>query len=89
MKRRQEKKIEDQDIFYILTLLLGSTTIKLERKSFLNTNEIVAYPRQGVKMCLAFLGRYVHYSVFSIVVVKFIIWCLSCDFDESIIWRFL
>ena len=26
--------------------------------------------------------------VFLIVVVKSIIWCLSCDFDESIIWCF-
>ena len=28
MDRRQEKKIEGQDIFYILTLLLGSTIIQ-------------------------------------------------------------
>ena len=35
------------------------------------------------------LGRYVHYSVFLVVVVvKSIIWCLSCDVDESIIWCF-
>ena len=24
----------------------------------------------------------------SVVVVKTVIWCLSCDFDESIIWYF-
>ena len=32
--------------------------------------------------------RYVLYSVFSVVVIKSIVWCLSCDFDESIIWCF-
>ena len=26
--------------------------------------------------------------MFSVVVVNFVIWCLNCDFDESIIWCF-
>ena len=88
MERRQEKKIGGEDIFYILTLFLGSTTIQWLRKSFLNLNEMVASPRQGVKMYKSLFGRYVHYSVFLGVVVKSIIGCLNCDFDESIIWCF-
>ena len=48
---RQEEKIEGQDIFYIFPLFLGSTTIQWVRKFFLNTNEMVASPSQGVKMC--------------------------------------
>ena len=51
MERRQEKKIGGQDIFYILTLFLVSTNILWVGKSFLNPNEMVASPRQGVKMC--------------------------------------
>ena len=39
-------------------------------------------------MCLSPLDRCVHCSVFLVVVVKSIIWCLSYDFDESIIWCF-
>ena len=50
-ERRQEEKIGGQDIFYILPLFLGSTTIQWVRKFFLNTNEMVASPSQGVKMC--------------------------------------
>ena len=73
-ERRQEEKIESQDIFYILPLFLGSTTIQILRKFFLNTNEIVASPSQcvsrywvymfefrvqGVNNVLDALGRYV------------------------------
>ena len=50
-KRRQEEKIGVQDIFYILPLFLGLTTIQWVRKFFLNTNEMIASPSQGVKMC--------------------------------------
>ena len=50
-ERRQEEKIGAQDIFYILPLFLGSTTIQQVRKFLLNTNEMVASPSQGVKMC--------------------------------------
>ena len=50
-ERRQEEKIGGQDIFYILPLFLGSTTIQWVRKFFLNTNEMVVSPSQGVKMC--------------------------------------
>ena len=39
-------------------------------------------------ICLTLWGRYVHYLVFSVVVVKSIIWCRSCGFDEFIIWCF-
>ena len=56
MERRQKKKIGGQDVFYIFTLLLGSTTILWVWKSFLNPNEMVAFPRQGVKMCESFPG---------------------------------
>ena len=99
MERGQEKKIGGQGIFYILPLFLGSTTIQWVTKLFLNTNEMVASPSQSVKICLSFLGihiqiwylrrltllrKYVHYSAFSVVVVKSIIWCLSCNFDECI-----
>ena len=58
-ERRQEKRIGGEDIFYILPLFLGSTTILWVRKFFLNTNEIVASPSQGVKMYKQFLGLYV------------------------------
>ena len=47
----EEKKKGGQDAFYILTLFLGLTTILWMRKSFLNLNEMVASPTQGVKMC--------------------------------------
>ena len=57
-KRRQEKKLGGQDIFNILPLFLGSTTIQWVRKLFLNTNEIVASPSQGVKMFKSFLCIY-------------------------------
>ena len=50
-ERRQEKKIGGQYIFYILTLLLGSTTLQWVGKLFPNPNEMVASPCQGVKMC--------------------------------------
>ena len=43
-ERRQEEKIGFQDIFYILPLFLGSTTIQWVKKLFLNTNEMVASP---------------------------------------------
>ena len=43
---------------------------------------------KALTMCLMILGRDVHYSVFLVVVVKSIIWYLSCDFDVSIIWCF-
>ena len=59
MEGRQEKKIGGQDIFYIVPLFLGLTTIQWGRKLFLNTNEMFASPGQGVKMCWAFLGMYV------------------------------
>ena len=49
--KRRRKKIGDKDIFYILHLFLGSTTIQSVRKFFLNTNEMVKSPSQGVKMC--------------------------------------
>ena len=48
---RQEEKIGGKDIFYILPLFLSSTTIQWVRKFFLNTNEMVESPSQGVKMC--------------------------------------
>ena len=51
MERRQENKIKGQDIFYILTLFLGLTTIQWVRTLFLNPNEMGASPRQGVEMC--------------------------------------
>ena len=104
--KKTGKEIGYQDIFYILTIFLGSTTIQRVRKLFLDPNEMAASLRQGVKiflslpgiyiqnlvfealkMCKTLWGRYIYYSVFS-VVVKSIIWCLSCDFDESIIWCF-
>ena len=50
-ERRQEKKIGNKDIFYILPLFLGSTTIQWVKKLFQNTNEMVTSPSQGVKMC--------------------------------------
>ena len=50
-ERKQEEKIVGQDIFYILSLFLVLTTIQRVRKFFLNTNEMVAFPSQGVKMC--------------------------------------
>ena len=50
-ERRQEEKIGCQYIFYVLPLFLGSTIIQWVRKFFLNTNEMVASPSQGVKMC--------------------------------------
>ena len=53
MERRQEKKTGSQDIFYILTLFLGSTTIQWVRKLFLNPNEIVASVSLG-QICLFF-----------------------------------
>ena len=49
-ERRQEEKISGQDIFYILSLFLGSVTIQWMWKFFLN-NEMVVSPSQGVKMC--------------------------------------
>ena len=52
MERRQEKKIGGQDIFYILTLFLGSTTIQWVRKLFLNPNEMFA---------LVFMATFVGY----------------------------
>ena len=58
MQRRQEKKIGGQGIFYVLTLLLGSTTIQWVRKLFLNPNEMVASLRQGVIM-LFVVFRYI------------------------------
>ena len=58
-ERKQEEKIGDQDIFYIMPLFMGSTTIQWMRKFFLNTNEMVASPSQSVKMCELFLGIYV------------------------------
>ena len=64
MERRLEKKIGGQDIFYILTLFLDSTTIQLVRKLFLNPNEMVVSPRQGVKMCYSFPGICVQNLVF-------------------------
>ena len=48
---KSEKKIWGQYIFYILTLLLGSTTIQWVRKLFLNANEMSVSPGQGIKMC--------------------------------------
>ena len=57
-ERRQEKKIGGQDIFYILPLFLGLTTIQWAWNFFLNTNGMVASPSQGVKMYLSFLGVY-------------------------------
>ena len=50
-ERRQEEKIGGQDIFYMLPLFLGLTTIQWVRKFFLNTNEMVAPPCQGIKPC--------------------------------------
>ena len=41
----------DEDIFYILPLFLGSTTIQWVRKFFLDINEMVESPSQGFKMC--------------------------------------
>ena len=58
-ERRQEEKICGQDIFYILSLYLDSTTIQWGRKLFLNTNEMIESPSQGIKMSSAFLGIYV------------------------------
>ena len=84
-ERRQEKKIGSQDVSNILSLFLGSTTILWVRKLFLNKNEMGASPRQGVKMCCRF---WADMSIISVVVVKSTIWCLSCGFDESIIWCF-
>ena len=55
-ERRQAEKIEGQDIFYIMPLFLGSTTIQWVRKVFQNTNEMVASPSEGFNMCLSFLG---------------------------------
>ena len=46
---RQEENIGGIDIFYILPLFRDSTTIQWARKLFLNTNEMVASPSQGVK----------------------------------------
>ena len=55
-------------MFLILTLFLGSAANLYVRNSFfLNSNEIVASPRQGVKNTLIVSGRYVHYSVFLVV----------------------
>ena len=51
MERRWEEKIGGQDIFYSLHLFLGSTTIQWVKKFFLNKNEMIASPSQGVKMC--------------------------------------
>ena len=48
-ERRQEEKIEGQDIFYILRLFLGSTAIQWVMKFFLNTNEMVESPCESVK----------------------------------------
>ena len=41
-------KEEDEDVFYILLLFLDSTTIQWLKKFFLNTNEMVDSPSQGV-----------------------------------------
>ena len=49
-KEDWKRRKETQDIFYILTLLIGSTTIQLVKKLFLNPNEIAVSPKQGVKM---------------------------------------
>ena len=54
--RRQEEKLGGEDIFYILPLFLGSTTIQSVRKFFQNTSEMVASPSQGVKNVLVVLG---------------------------------
>ena len=42
--------IGDEDIFYILPLFLGSTTFQWVGKFYLNTNEMVVSPSQGVKI---------------------------------------
>ena len=46
-----EKKIGDEDTFYILTLFLGLTINLSVRKSSLNPNVMVVSLRQGVEMC--------------------------------------
>ena len=55
-ERSQEEKIGSQNIFYILPLFLGSTTIQWVMKFFLNTNEMVASLSQDVKMYLSLIG---------------------------------
>ena len=49
--KEDRKKIRNEDIFNILPLFLGSTTIQWVREFFLKTNEIVESSSQGVKMC--------------------------------------
>ena len=54
---KQEEKIGGQDIFYILLLFLGSTTIQLVRKLFPNTNEMVVSPTQGVSRSWEYMSK--------------------------------
>ena len=60
---RREKNIGYDDIFYIFPLFLSSTTIEWVRKFFLNTNEMVESPCQGVKICQSFC---IYMSIFGI-----------------------
>ena len=48
--KEKDSKILETKISYILSLFPGSTTIQWVRKFFLNTNEMVESPSQGVKM---------------------------------------
>ena len=43
---------------------------------------------QGINNVLDAFGEICLNPVFSVVAVKSVIWCFSCDFDESIIWCF-
>ena len=56
----------DEDIFYIFPLFLGSTTIQWVRKFFLNINEMVESPSQGVKNALIVSWVYIYISKFGI-----------------------
>ena len=51
MKEEDSKRLETKISFIFLSLFLGSMTIQWVGKFFLNTNEMVEYPSQGVKMC--------------------------------------
>ena len=62
--KKTGKEIGYQDIFYILTIFLGSTTIQRVRKLFLDPNEMAASLRQGVKIFLSLPGIYIQNLVF-------------------------